>query len=258
MFAFTPVPEMEAPGLWRRIALWPQPGLIVGGLEDDVHRFIIRMTHQDGKITGFTSAAERFPWSTCGGAADFIDSELIGKSLADIARLDRPQHCTHLYELAVLCAGRAHDTQPSQFDLQVLDRVEDRTLATAYENGRKVLEWNLHGTVLEAPEELKGRDMRQFRHWMPALAPELQTPATLLRRAIFVSGSRRQNDTLAKRASDRPPERMGVCYTYQMPRAEDAVQKPIWRIDFSHSADGPLQGFDPESIAYDQDFGSQP
>ncbi|HEX7857907.1 MAG TPA: DUF2889 domain-containing protein [Sphingobium sp.] len=237
------------PGLWRRIHLHPGEGAVVGGLEDDVHRFILRFTHQDGVITGADASAERFPWSTCPGAAPFLVEQLVGKSLAEVAALDAYANCTHLYELAVLCAAHVHDGGPTIFDLKVGDRPtsDDRTSATLEENGVEGLRWNVHGTLIEGSGEWAGRDLRKLSAWKCELSPPLAEYAMMLRRAIQVSGSRRQPEVIAARAGDRA-NRMGACFTYQMPRAMDAVQRRDWRIDFSATKVGPLRDFDPEAL----------
>ncbi|MFT3967341.1 MAG: DUF2889 domain-containing protein, partial [Sphingobium sp.] len=236
------------PGLWRRIRLHPGNGRIAGGLEDDVHRFLLRLDHRDGAIVAAEASAERFPWSTCPGAAPFLAEELVGRTLAEVAALDPYVHCTHLYELAVLCAAWAGEEAPVTFDLWVGDRPtsEDRASARLLENGEEGLRWDLHGTMIEGPEPWTGRDLRRLSSWKGELPPGLARRVMMLRRAVQVSGSRRQPEVIADRAGERTG-RLGACFTYQMPRAMDAVQRRDWRIDFSAGAAGPLQDFDPEA-----------
>ena len=50
---------------------------------------------------------------------------------------------------------------------------------------------------------------------------------------------------ILRRAADRGPSRMGACFTYQMPRALNALQSPDRNRDFSRSDDEPLQDFNP-------------
>lgn len=237
------------PGLWRRIRLHPGTGQVVGGLEDDVHRFILHMTHRDGMIVAAEARADRFPWSTCPDAAPFIAEELVGRSLADVAALDPYIHCTHLYELAVLSAAWAERSAPVVFDLWVGDRPtsEDRAAAALLENGVEILRWDLHGTLIEGPEPWAGRDLRKLSAWRRELSLDLSRYAMMLRRAVQVSGSRRQPEVIAARAGERS-NRMGACFTYQMPRAMDAEQRRDWRIDFSAGEGGPLQGFEAEAL----------
>ena len=131
------------PGLWRRIVLQPGPGSkgdgwIGGALEDDMHRFHIRLDHAEGRVTAVHATAVRHPWSACPGATGFIARELTGQLLADVGRRDPAQHCTHLYDLAILAAAHAGDTRPTRFDMTVADRVDGRTTATLRGNGAEL------------------------------------------------------------------------------------------------------------------------
>jgi hypothetical protein len=236
------------PGFWRRIALHPRPGVVIGGLEDDAHRFVLRLAHEDGRITGVDARAERFPWSTCADAGTFLAGQLRGSSLQAVAALDPRSHCTHLFDLAILCAAHAHEPAPIRFDLKVAERVERRTSATLLENDAPVLQWQVNGTLIEGPGDWAGRDMRELSSWKQALSAAAARRATMLRRAIYVSGVRAQPATVDARASDRGPGRLGACFTYQMPRVGDAVQSRTARVDFSQGQDGPLQDFDPERL----------
>ena len=237
-----------SPGFWRRIELHPAQGAIVAGLEDDVHRFLVRLEHRDGIIVGAVAKAERFPWSTCADAAPFLAEQLVGKSWQALAELDAHSHCTHLFDLAVLCAAHADDAGPVRFDMRVADRIEGRTNATLFENDVAVVQWQLNGTLIEGPAQWAGLDMRKLSVWKRDLTPAQARYAMLLRRAVYVSGARAHADRMVGRAADRGPDRMGACFTYQMPRALDAEASRNPLNDFSAADTGPLQGFDPKAL----------
>lgn len=234
------------PGFWRRIALHPFPGAVIAGLEDDVHRFVLRLAHEDGSITSVDARAERFPWSSCAEAGAFLAEQLVGSSLPAVAALDPRSHCTHLLDLAILCAAHAHDHEPVRFDLMVADRREGRTSGTLLENGVPVLQWQVNRTRIEGSGDWTGRDLREFSSWKQALSPAVARRAMMLRRAIFVSGVRAHAQPMDGHAADRG--RLGACYTYQMPRARDAVPSRQRRMDFSRGSEGPLQDFEPERL----------
>lgn len=237
-----------APGFWRRIRLHPAPGLIRAGLEDDFHCFLLELTYADGVIMDLDARAERIPWSTCPEAGAFLTEQVVGKSLQAVAKLDAHSHCTHLFELVVLCAAHAHDAQPTQFDLRVPDRAQGRTCATLYENGCEVLRWQLDGTLIEGegPDVWAGRDLRQLSQWKSSLTVADAERAMLLRRVVHISGGRNSQNLNVARAADRGPARMGACFTYQMPRAESALRSPDWVRDFSQPGAEPLRDFDSE------------
>jgi hypothetical protein len=237
----------EAPGLWRRIDLHPRAGHVSAGLEDDFHRFTLRLEHADGIVTGVEARAERYPWTTCPGATTFLAEQAVGLHLQALAAMDPYIHCTHLFELAVLCAAHALDSRPTRFDLWVADRVDDRTSVALLENGSEVLRWQLHGTLIAGPGEWVGRELRKMSVWRQSLDPVSAERAMLMRRAVHISGGRAHVRAATGRAADAGPARLGACYTYTMPRARDAEPVLEWRIDFSRTGQPPLQGYNPDA-----------
>jgi hypothetical protein len=222
-----------------------QPGLgwIGGALEDDMHRFHIRIDHAEGRVTAVAAKAVRHPWSACRGATDFIARELTGERLADVGQRDPAQHCTHLYDLAILAAAHAADTAPICFDMRVADRIEGRTTATLAENGVERLRWRLDGTMIVGA----GKDLRQLSTWKRELSPREAQWATLLRRAVFVSGARQYRAPSLEQTAALNRGRMGVCFNYQLPQAEGSTRTPNWHRDFSESGREPLEGLDAEA-----------
>jgi hypothetical protein len=237
------------PGLWRRIVLQPgrngHLGWIGGALEDDMHRFHMRFDHTDGRITAVKAEALRHPWSACPAAAPHIAGELTGELFADVANRDPAQHCTHLYDLAVIMAAHANDAEPTRFDMRVADRADDRTTAVLERTGTERLRWQLDGTAITGGT-FAGRDLRQLSTWKRDLPPDEVELATILRRAVFVSGGR-QFIPASDRASDQGSYRLGVCFNYQPEQAAHSVRTKDWRTDFSASSAEPLAGFDPAS-----------
>lgn len=235
-----------ASGFWRRIRLLPSPGVIRAGLEDDFHCFLMEMTHSYSEITALETRSERIPWSTCADAGAFLAKEIVGQPLSVVAEFDPHNHCTHLFELAVLCAAHANDLEPTQFDVRVPDRIMGRTSPVLQKNGRDALYWHLNGTLIEGPYNWTGRDLRELSKWKYLLNTTNREHAMLLRRAVHLSGGRHSQHLNIERASDRGPSRMGACFTYQMPRALNALRVPDWIRDFSQSDTTPLQNFFPD------------
>ncbi|RZK03432.1 MAG: hypothetical protein EOO76_02625 [Novosphingobium sp.] len=239
----TPAFPAYPSGLHRRIVLQPGGDWVGGALEDDMHRFHIRLDHAEGRVTRVAAKAVRHPWSACPGATHFIAKELTGELLADVGARDPAQHCTHLYDLAILAAAHADDTAPMRFDMTVTDRVEDRTTATLYENGIETLRWQLDGTAIAGTT----RDLRRLSQWKRELSPQEAEGATLLRRAVFVSGARAYVAPSLEQTAALNQGRMGVCFNYQLPQAESSTRTPNWHRDFSQSGHQPLEDFDPAS-----------
>lgn len=232
------------PGLWRRIVLQPGPGWIGGALEDDMHRFHMRFDHKDGRIVAVKAQALRHPWSECPGAAPHIAGELTGELLSDVANRDPSLHCTHLFDLAVVMAAHAGDSEPTRFDMRVADRVAGRTTATLERNGVECVRWYLDELAISGGEPWDGKDLKRLSQWKRELAPELAELATILRRAVFISGGR-QFEATSDRANHMGDFRQGVCFNYQPPQIDRSVRNKVWRKDFSASGLEPLMGFDP-------------
>ena len=83
----------------------------------------MELLHADQEVIGIQMRAERYPWSTFPGASAFLKEQAVGKQLDELARMNVFQHCTHLFELAVICAAHVNDQGPIQFDLRVNDWV---------------------------------------------------------------------------------------------------------------------------------------
>ena len=232
------------PGLWRRLILAPEPGAISGALEDDVHRFHLRLEHDGETITGVTARSVRIPMTGCPGASVFIAERLTGRTLAEVAAEDSRAHCTHLYDLAVACAAHARDTRPLRYDFKVADRIGTRTTATVELNGTQVLLWRLDGTAIVGPEGWAGRELKALSRWKHELSAADAERAELLRRAILVSGVRNFFDDTSEPASTRT-HRLGACFNYQLPVAETSYRHPNWHRDWSMSEEEPLGDYDP-------------
>jgi hypothetical protein len=231
------------PGFWRRIELHPSPTALIAGIEDDAHRFLIHLNLQDGIVAGVEVKGERIPYTTCADAGGFFKDSLVGLPLREIANLDSHSHCTHVFDLAVLCARHASDATSTRFDLRVTDLENGQRRATLYENGERMLRWEVTDTFILGPGVFNGQDLRKFSIWKDVLSPTELEHASMLRRAVMVSGSRAIPINDATRPADRGQGRMGACFTYQMPRVLQAERAAAeWRKDFSHSH-GPLQDF---------------
>lgn len=234
------------PGFWRRLVIDPKPGAVIAALEDDAHRLSLALFHEGGRVTRVSARTERVPYSTCPGAAEAIATALTGCSLDALAQIDPREQCTHLYDLAVAAAIYADATQAVRYDMRVGDRVDECTTAVIERDGEPVLAWRLDGTMICGPKEWAGRDLRRLSVWKQELPSQVALAATLLRRAVYVSGVRRQPDRSDMKATDYGLSRQGVCFTHQMPRALDAVRREGWRKDFSRGGCVPLEGFVPE------------
>ena len=234
------------PGFWRRVVLHPDKGWIGGAIEDDMHHFRIRFDHSDGVIVAARSSALRHPWTGCGGAPGHIVERLTGDSLAEVAGRDPKEHCTHLFDLAVLMAAHAGDTAPLVFDMRVADAADGRTTATLHCNGEERLRLNLDGTVIAAPEPYAGLDLKQVSRWKHNLDAETAELMVMLRRAVYVSSARQYMGKMpaGMHGAQSPLARHAPCYNYRAPVVEETISLYETQ-DFSESGLEPLESLDP-------------
>jgi hypothetical protein len=243
------------PGFWRAIVVQPGNGWIGAALEDEVHHFLLRLDHDGTRITGVASAALRQPWSACRMAGAHLADSLEGAALADVAARDAKQECTHLLDMAMLCAAHVGDSAQTRFDMRVADRepgdaatsgvvsqVGGRTSAAIDVDGIEQFRWQLTGTAIDSPEPWAGRDLRQLSSWKHEFPADQAECATLLRRALFVSGVRQFAEPAGGVAANSGLSRMGVCYNYQPPQVESST--PTYdRRDFVKLGTRPLAAF---------------
>lgn len=235
------------PGFWRRLVIDPERGdVVVAALEDDAHCLSLALFHEGGRVTRVSARTERVPYTTCPGASEAIAAALTGLSLDALAGIDPREQCTHLFDLAVAAATYAGAAQAVRYDMRVADRVGERTTASIDRDGEPLFAWQLEGTTICGPGDWTGRDLRRLSVWKSELDAPTALATTLLRRAVYVSGVRRQPDRSEMKATDYGLSRQGVCFTHQMPRALDAVRREGWRKDFSRDGSAPLEGFIPE------------
>jgi hypothetical protein len=225
--------------------LHPGQGWIGGAVEDDMHHFRLRFDHADGVIVAARSSAVRHPWTGCGGAPGHIVERLTGERLDAVAQRSPVEHCTHLFDLAVLMAAHAGDSEASVFDMKVADLVEGRTTATLARNGVEQLRLSLEGTIIAAPEPYVGLDLKKVSHWRQDFDPETAELLTILRRAVYVSGARRYKMRPGIEGPQSPLARHAPCYNYRSPVVEET--RSLYEVrDFSTGGLEPLQSLDPK------------
>lgn len=178
------------------------------------------------------------------GAVGFLTDQAVGKKLSELAQLNMFQHCTNLFELAVLSAAHTADQQPVQFDLHVDDWVDGKTRVGLWIDDQPVLALDVNGRIIETPGKWYGRDLFQASQWQHELDAAGRETLMLMARAIYVSLGRAA--PVVERAAERGSSAIGVCYSYQLSRVEDAVRVSHSRREFSETFGQPLKDFDPK------------
>jgi hypothetical protein len=228
---------------------------VVGWLEDDFHHFGVTIVHESGLIVDVRTAAVRFPFSACPGAADplrkLIGAPVIARA-SDVGTLvEMRQQCTHLFDLAGLAlahvaAGREH----RRYHATVTDRP-----IVAWEEGRRrllgagraelycdavlVLAWDVDRREITGPDAWAGQSLeRSFRERTETMEVEPAEYATVLRRAVMVAGGRTLDPDLYANAGMRG--RSGSCYTFQEERRNIAQRMYGSTLNYEQSSEGML------------------
>lgn len=226
------------PGFRRRFRITPAAGQVQVDVEDDYHCMSVVVAHAGGVATRIEPRMIRAPWTTCPGAVAKLQATFGGLALSAFAeRGDKPENCTHLYDLALLAAAHASDAAPTVYDILVADAVDGRRRAELRRDGVPVLDWVESEFRIVAPEALSGTPLMQMGRWIAGLEPQMQEAARLLRWGNIIAHGRaipmeRQSD-----ATRMPPN----CYSFQPQRAVEARRVGVIR-EFSRGGAQPLDG----------------
>lgn len=184
----------------RQIRVRAREGAVDADLEDDFHRFALRVEHDGQQVSAVPAAARRYPWTTCPGAAGVLD-RLVGlpltESHAAVRAYSSPRmHCTHLFDLAVVsiaCARRGD--AGVDYQVEVPDDEGGGRVVRLSRDGELRLEWHLDGTQIVAPTSAPFAGVALlggFGGWAESeLEPADAEAALVLRRAVFIAVGRR-------------------------------------------------------------------
>lgn len=242
--------QRDLPGIYRRrIRIEAGADAARADLEDDPHRYGVAIRHDGAVVTAIEAHALRTPWALCPAAADNLQ-RLVGMALSpDPLAVYRHtaggEQCTHMFDMAgCAIAQAARGIARRQYDIAVpVPATPGPCVATLARDGVPALAWTIDGLRILAPEPFGGRDLRTLLGWVRR---EIDDPDTydailLLRRAVWIAGSRFSDLDAAAHAADLPQvdQLMGACYVYRPGFAERAVRIVGSMRDFTHDA-GPM------------------
>ncbi len=220
-------------------------------MEDNFHHFGVRISHRDGVVTDVTAATRRAPWSTCGSAAlklrSLIGCDVVSRA-SDVGRLlEMRQHCTHMFDLAGLAlAAIANATAHRVYEATVTMRHPKpayrrphtgRCTAVLWRDQTEVLRWIVDDNLIVDPTPERSL-LGGFRAWSETLLLDDGEAATVLRRAVDVSGGLSIDvDSIKSPLELNMPS---VCHSYQPDEALIAERNLKTSRDFSTSRYGML------------------
>lgn len=237
----------------RRIRLVAtRPDVVEGGLEDDMHYFIVRLRHDEERILDVDARSVRAPWATCPEAAMPLRA-LIGMPLEPRCTAvgewtDATANCTHQFDLAGLAAAHAYRAVGGgdlrrQYDAIVPFGVasDEEHTVTLERDGTEVLRWQIRRNEIVAPEPYCDVPFTGgFMRWAyTTLASDEAEAAVVLRRACTIGRGRGMDLDGYVRLTEIPQMR-GVCYSAQPERAQVALRNRGVTRDFDTSPDSML------------------
>jgi hypothetical protein len=231
------------PGIYRRrILIEGGDGEVRADLEDDPHRYGVRLRHDGQQVTGIEGVALRTPWALCVGAVVMLH-ELVGMALspkpqAVYRRTDGSQQCTHLFDLAGLAiAHAARGTVRRQYDMQVsCPEADDVQEAVLQRDGEEVLRWQFRRPLMLAPERFAGFSFKRLlvAAEAPGVDIDEHEAIVVLHRASFTSVSRYFDLDGMRVAGDIPLK--DACYVYRPGVAAQAARMVGSTRDFTDDA----------------------
>ena len=230
-------------------------GVIDAQLEDDYHAFAIRLNYDETQVTDITAEWHRHPTSTCPGSAlalkEFIGLPLSSNNLAPRRQLKQRLHCTHLYDIASIMQAYAywtlHDASlprsSTLLAVEIKDSLSPLRTATLKQDGSTVLEWQLDGAQITAPEPYTGQHaIFGLTDWGRKNLDDVELMhCSLLRMGCFVSMARYYDmQSMVGNPSLESGNTQDSCFAMQGERAQQSVRVGL-TVDHSEHPERMLQ-----------------
>jgi hypothetical protein len=143
----------------RRILVRRESDAIAVDLEDNFHRFGVRLGVRGGRVSEVSGTAGRAPWTTCPGAVAALE-DLHGHDVREPFVIDRAskaaRHCTHLFDMAMLALDHLRLGLPGRdYRLAVEGSMESERVTLAVD-GRAVRAWQIANDCFVSPEAWRG------------------------------------------------------------------------------------------------------
>lgn len=232
-----PADLKQVAGFRRRFRITPGEGQVCSEVEDDYHCMRVTLHHDGVTVSAVEAVMERAPWTTCPGAQQQLTETFTGLTLDSFGeRGDKFSNCTHLYDLALLAADHALDSQGLEYDILVSDPIDGKRYAEIRLKEAILFSWTEKDFHLVEPEELSGIRLDKLGGWIRTLTPENQEVAKLLRWGNMIANGRGIPLQQQSDATRMPPN----CYTFQPQRAVEAKRVGVI-YDFSKGTQEPLE-----------------
>jgi hypothetical protein len=219
----------------RRLLVRRRPDGIAADLEDNFHRFGIRLVVVGHDVVEAHGVAGRVPWTTCPGAVAAL-RDFEGHDVRRRFAIDREskstRHCTHLFDITVLALDHLRlDVPDRDYRISVAGPADRETIRLGID-GREVHVWVVSGGRFEAPEIWRGREVRDLPSFGDAVAdPIAHFEHMLMRRALHIGRGRFLEQDDWQTAADL--NAASTCISFQPGVRTTAVKVKGTAIDFT-------------------------
>ena len=240
-------------GVYRRhITLAGEPEAVEAELEDDFHRFGLRLVHDGTRVVRLDARAARYPWTTCPEATRalrIVEGTALSPRCTDLARHTDPKaQCTHLFDLAGLAvAHAARRGRWLRYRVSVPDRERQHTVARLEASDPDVpdLTFELEAARITGPAPFVGQSVvggHFLRFCRERLDPAWLEPAFVLWRACAISWGRAFDVGGAPGADRFASMAAGNCFSFQPGVVERAKRQADTVLDFTDRPEALLPG----------------
>lgn len=232
-------------------------GQVSMALEDLGHAFTIDLTYNKQCITGVSATWLRHPFSSCVGAADYLN-HFIGCPLSDdlsavLKFADAKQHCTHMFDVVSLAIVHAHQQRSDcRYDLLMPDTDNGNVSAQLKRNGVELMVLQLENyDNITSPMPFAGRSLyKGFLKWAKStLSTEQYEYCFLIQKAMFVARLQKL-DILPFVGGPAPAmgPTSGSCFGSQQPAYDNATRIGSGKYFTAKPEEQVLQFFDTNGI----------
>lgn len=226
----------------RRVRVCGGDGEVTATLSDIFHEMHCRISHDGLQVTAVDAAMLRVPTTICPGAVAQLRA-LVGTPLHTAPRELYAggrirEHCTHLFDLAVLAIGHARrgDSGEYCYEAVVPDALAPPVDVAVSLNGAAVHQWTLAADIIQAPAPLRGKSLfKGFSAWSTDHFQEHDWEAAMiLARTCMIAGGRAyRTDAWKGEPIARNNTIIGACYSYAPERIDEGIFRGDNVRDFS-------------------------
>jgi hypothetical protein len=178
----------------RRILVRRDSDAIAVDLEDNFHRFGVRLGVRSNRVSEVSGTAGRVPWTTCPGALAALD-DLRGHDVRGPFVIDgvskAARHCTHLFDMATLALDHLRLDLPGRDYRLAVEGSRERERVALAIDGHAVRAWQIANERFVSPEAWRGGLVPQVHTRVNANDdPAAFLEIMLMRRVVRISHGR--------------------------------------------------------------------